>query len=104
MPKKKTSLGDALSAAAGARTESSSAKKSTDDAPKRGTRAALGARTSRADRAGRVNITGYFDPAVKQSIRMIQAKYPELSQQAIIAEALNLVFAKYGVPESADVT
>lgn len=65
---------------------------------------ALGATTDRADRSGKVNVTGYFDPAVRQSIRRIQAEYPALTQQDILAEALNLVFAKYGVPETAQVT
>lgn len=68
------------------------------------TRAPVGATTDRADRSGKVNVTGYFDPAVRQSIRRIQAEYPELTQQDILAEALNLVFAKYGVPEAAKVS
>jgi antitoxin-like ribbon-helix-helix protein len=67
-------------------------------------RAPVGATTNRADRSGKVNVTGYFDPAVRQSIRRIQAEYPELTQQDILAEALNLVFAKYGVPEAAKVS
>lgn len=70
-----------------------------------GDRAAMrrraGANTERADRSGKVNVTGYFDPAVRQSIRRIQAEHPELTQQDILAEALNLVFAQYGVPEAA---
>ena len=67
------------------------------------TKAPVGANTDRADRSGKVNVTGYFDPAVRQSIRRIQAEHPELTQQDILAEALNLVFAKYGVPEAAKV-
>jgi hypothetical protein len=98
MPKTKqprTSLGAALQkAAAGPR----SAKHAPlEDAPKR----KVGAKTARADRAGRVNVTGYFDPAVRSSIRMIQAQHPELSLQDILAEALDDVFSKYGVPQSA---
>lgn len=61
----------------------------------------LGARVARADRAGRVNVTGYFDPAVKTSFRLIQARYPERTQQDLLAEALNDLFAKYNVPQSA---
>jgi len=103
MPKpKKTSLSSALAAAASGK-ETAAPK----DRPKRTVRkkvaTTIGANTDRPDRAGRVNITGYFDPSVKQSIRLIQAQHPELSQQAILAEALNLVFSKYGVPESAEV-
>lgn len=66
-------------------------------------RKSAGANTDRADRAGKVNVTGYFDPAVRRSIRLIQAEHPELTQQDILAEALNLVFARYGVPETAKV-
>lgn len=53
-------------------------------------------------RVGRVNITGYFDPAVKQSLRLIQAKYPDRTVQDLLAEALNDLFGKYGVPQTAD--
>lgn len=53
-------------------------------------------------RAGRVNVTGYFDPAVKVSFRMIQTKHPERTMQDLLAEALNDLFAKYNVPQSAD--
>lgn len=56
---------------------------------------------AKAYRAGRVNITGYFDPAVKVSIRMIQTKHPERTTQDLLAEALNDLFAKYNVPQSA---
>jgi hypothetical protein len=52
-------------------------------------------------RAGRVNVTGYFDPAVKKSLRLIQAKHPDRTVQDLLAEALNDLFAKYNVPQSA---
>lgn len=62
----------------------------------------VGSRAFGSSRAGRVNVTGYFDPAVKQSIRMIQAKYPHrLTEQDLLAEALNDLFAKYNVPQTA---
>jgi hypothetical protein len=49
-----------------------------------------------------VNVTGYFDPSVKQSIRMIQAKYPQrMTEQDLLAEALDDLFAKYQVPQTA---
>jgi hypothetical protein len=54
-------------------------------------------------RAGRVNITGYFDPAVKQSLRLVQAKHPGLTVQDLLAEALDDLFAKYNVPQVARV-
>ena len=58
--------------------------------------------SSNPSREGRVNVTGYFDPAVKQSIRMIQAKFPQrLTEQDLLAEALNDLFAKYQVPQTA---
>ena len=103
MPKaKKTSLSNALAAAASGK-ETTETKERPKRVRKKAATKVIGANTDRPDRAGRVNITGYFDPSVKQSIRLIQAQHPELSQQAILAEALNLVFSKYGVPESADV-
>ncbi len=70
-----------------------------DDAP---SGRAIGSRAVGSSRAGRVNVTGYFDPAVKQSIRMIQAKFPHrLTEQDLLAEALNDLFAKYNVPQTA---
>lgn len=52
-------------------------------------------------RVGRVNVTGYFNPAVKSSLRSIQAKHPDKNIQALLAEALNDLFAKYNVPQTA---
>lgn len=51
-------------------------------------------------RAGKTNVTGYFPPEVKASLRLVQARRGGTIQD-ILAEALNDVFAKYGVPESA---
>ncbi len=95
MPKK-TSLSDALAEAAHG---PSSAKRSRVS----GARASSGASadSAKAYRVGRVNVTGYFDPAVKQSIRLIQAKHPDRTLQDLLAEALNDLFAKYNVPQSA---
>ena len=74
-------------------------KAAADDAP---SGRAIGSRAVGSSRAGRVNVTGYFDPAVKQSIRMIQAKFPHrLTEQDLLAEALNDLFAKYNVPQTA---
>ena len=52
-------------------------------------------------RAGKVNVTGYFPPAVKSSFRMIQSAHPEKTIQDLLAEALNDLFAKYNVPQTA---
>lgn len=56
---------------------------------------------TRPHRAGLANVTGYFDPAVKSSIRAIQMKDPSLTQQDILEEALEYVFGKYEVPQTA---
>ncbi|CAI2717515.1 ribbon-helix-helix domain-containing protein [Nitrospina watsonii] len=55
---------------------------------------------SKVAKTGKVNVTGYFDPEVKSSLRLIQAKTGKTIQD-ILAEALNDVFAKYKVPETA---
>jgi hypothetical protein len=52
-------------------------------------------------RAGKVNVTGYFAPAVKSSFRMIQTAHPEKTIQDLLTEALNDLFAKYNVPQTA---
>jgi hypothetical protein len=52
-------------------------------------------------RVGKVNVTGYFNPAVKSSLRTIQAKHPDKNIQVLLAEALNDLFAKYNVPQTA---
>jgi hypothetical protein len=93
---KKTSLTDALGkAAAGERSVKAAAEAPALKA------SGANAATAKPGRAGRVNITGYFDPTVKQSIRMIQAKHPERTVQDLLAEALNDLFAKHNVPQSA---
>jgi hypothetical protein len=58
---------------------------------------------TRRHRVGRVNITGYFDPAVKRSLRLIQAQYPDRTVQDLLTEALNDLFCKYSVPQTADI-
>ena len=51
-------------------------------------------------RVGKVNVSAYFPPEVKSSLRLIQAKRGG-KMQDLLAEALNMLFAKYGVPEAA---
>ena len=53
-------------------------------------------------REGKVNVSAYFPPEVKASLRLVQAKRGGKVQD-LLAEALNLLFAKYNVPETAPV-
>lgn len=48
-------------------------------------------------RAGKTNLTAYLSQDYKRNMRLIQAKTSR-SLQALIAEALNDLFAKYDVP------
>jgi hypothetical protein len=48
-------------------------------------------------RKGKTNLTAYLSPDYKGSLRLIQAR-TNRSIQALIAEALNDLFAKYDVP------
>lgn len=56
----------------------------------------------RPGRAQKSNVTGYFPPAVKKQLRILAAE-GETTIQALLAEALNDLFAKYGKPEIAPV-
>jgi hypothetical protein len=51
---------------------------------------------------GKVNVSAYFPPEVKASLRLVQAKRGGKVQD-LLGEALNLLFAKYNVPETAPV-
>jgi len=94
---KKTALSDALAMAAHG---AGSAKLPSHAGGRSGARAT----GTKPHRMGRVNVTGYFDPAVKQSIRLIQSKHPDRTVQDLLAEALNDLFAKYNVPQTARVS
>lgn len=50
-------------------------------------------RTTR--RSGKVNIAGYFDPAVRKQLAMLAVEQ-DTDQVKLMAEALNLLFEKYG--------
>src|SRR6266446_4091756 len=52
----------------------------------------------RPGRAQKSNVTGYFPPAVKKQLRMLAAER-DTTIQALLAEAMNDLFAKYGKPE-----
>jgi hypothetical protein len=54
----------------------------------------------RPGREGKSNVTGYFPPAVKKQLRLLAAQQ-ETTIQALLAEALNDLFAKNGKPEIA---
>jgi len=56
----------------------------------------------RPGRAQKSNVTGYFPPAVKKQLRMLAAEH-DTTIQALLAEAMNNLFAKYGKPEIAPV-
>jgi hypothetical protein len=79
--------------------------KESDSPPKKQTARARGTGANPATawpgRAANVNITGYFDASVRSSLRLIQAQYPHKTVRDLLAEALNLLFAKYGVPQAA---
>ena len=46
-------------------------------------------------RIGKVAISAYFDPAVRQQLAILAVKQNK-SQAALMAEALNLMFERYG--------
>ena len=95
---KRTPLGAALAQAA--KSPTAAKPRIVEEAPRKSTGASPD--KAKAYRAGRVNITGYFEPAVKQSLRLIQAKHrPESNVQDLLAEALDDLFAKYNVPQTA---
>jgi hypothetical protein len=75
-----------------------------DKAPKleQAERAVSSSAASAASREGKINVSAYFPPEVKSSLRLVQAKRGGKVQD-LLAEALNLLFAKYNVPETAPV-
>jgi hypothetical protein len=46
-------------------------------------------------RRGKVAVAAYFDPAVRKQLAILAVK-EDRSQAAMLAEALNLLFEKYG--------
>jgi hypothetical protein len=46
-------------------------------------------------RRGKKAVTGYFDPAVRQQLAVLAAE-EQRSQNDLIAEALNMLFERYG--------
>lgn len=52
-------------------------------------------RFDQANRRGKVIISAYFDPAVRKQFAILAVE-EEQTQAALLAEALNLLFEKYG--------
>ena len=52
-------------------------------------------------RVGRAHIGGYFSESVKRQLRILAAEQNKTTQ-ALIGEALNLLFSNYGKAEIAD--
>ena len=63
--------------------------------------AAPAPRTAQPGRLGKVSVTGYFAPEVRRQLRRLAAD-ADTTIQALLAEALNDLFAKRGAPEIAD--
>jgi hypothetical protein len=52
-------------------------------------------------RQGRVMVSGWLPIEARSSFRLIQAKHPEKRMQDLVVEAMNDLFAKYNVPQTA---
>ena len=52
-------------------------------------------------RVGKVSVTGYFSPEVRRQLKRLAAD-ADTTVQALLAEALNDLFAKHGLAEIAD--
>ena len=63
--------------------------------------AAPAPRTLQPGRVGKVSVAGYFAPEVRRQLRRLAAD-ADTTIQALLAEALNDLFAKRGAPEIAD--
>lgn len=62
---------------------------------------AVAARATQPGRAGKVSVAGYFAPAVRRQLRRLAAD-ADTTIQALLAEALNDLFAKHGLAEIAE--
>jgi antitoxin-like ribbon-helix-helix protein len=59
------------------------------------------ARKETTTRQGRVMVSGWLPLEARSSFKLIQAKHPEKRMQDLVAEAMNDLFAKYNVPQTA---
>ena len=55
-----------------------------------------------ATRLGSRQVSGHFTPEVAQALRMLAAEQ-DREQQELLAEALNMLFERYGKPTRAEV-
>jgi hypothetical protein len=55
-------------------------------------------------RRGKVMVSGWLPMEARSSFRLIQAKHPEKRMQDLVEEAMNDLFAKYNVPQTAKLT
>jgi hypothetical protein len=62
-----------------------------------------GAKSQAPSRFGRVLIGGHFAPEVQTALKIIAAE-ERTTMQALLAEAINTVFAKRHKPEIADIS
>lgn len=53
-------------------------------------------------RKGKVMISGWLPIEARSSFKLIQAKHPEKLMQDLVIEAMNDLFAKYNVPQTAN--
>ena len=52
-------------------------------------------------RQGRVMVSAWLPIEARSSFKLIQAKHPEKRMQDLVTEAMNDLFAKYNVPQTA---
>lgn len=72
-----------------------SAPARTSEPPTEATDGEARVETKSAGRSGKVNIAGYFEPAVRKQLAILAVEQ-ETDQVKLMAEALNLLFEKYG--------
>ena len=59
--------------------------------------------TGQSSRAGKVLIGGHFDQAVRSALLSIRVDHPEKTTQALLEEALDLLFEHYKKSQAARV-
>jgi hypothetical protein len=72
-------------------------KASTQPAPEPAEDKAPGQPGRQPSRAGRWNLSAWVDPAYKRSLMLVRIK-EDRTAQALICEAMNLLFEKHNVP------
>ena len=73
----------------------------TDTAPALTTERAEPRPRKETTRQGRVMVSGWLPIEARSSFKLIQAKHPDKLKQDLVAEAMNDLFAKYNVPQTA---